>query len=563
MTKKLYLPLLMVFVLIISSCSSKMGELPSDYFTTTPQVLEAVGGKVPVTINGRFPEKYFKKKAVVEVTPVLKWKGGEARGNSVTFQGEKVHGNHQTMSYKMGGNYTMKTSFDYQPEMARSELFLEFTGKIGNKRVSIPPVKVAEGVIATSALIEKTLSNANPANGDDAFQRIIKEAHKENIMFLIHQANIRTGEMQKIKGFKDEASTISEAANKKVNNVEVSAYASPDGSLSLNTRLASNRESNTATALSRELKRADVDALVDTKYTAEDWDGFKELVSQSNIQDKELILRVLEMYSDPQQREQEIKNISSVYSVLADEILPQLRRARLTLNYEIIGKSDAEISNLAATNPSELNVEELLYAATLTENVDTQKAIYTQATKQFPNDYRGFNNLGRLAYEAGDFSKAESFFKEAARVESTPQVNMNLGLIALTKGDLATAESHLGKASGSKELNETMGNLYVAQGQYDRAVNSFGDARTNSAALAQILAQDYNKAKNTLENVSKPDAYTDYLLAVVGARTNNLNMVTGNLAKAVAKNPALAKKAATDLEFSRYFTSSEFMNIIK
>ncbi|MDD4719982.1 MAG: tetratricopeptide repeat protein [Bacteroides sp.] len=563
MTKKLYLPLLMVFVLIISSCSSKMGELPSDYFTTTPQVLEAVGGKVPVTINGRFPEKYFKKKAVVEVTPVLKWKGGEARGNSVTFQGEKVHGNHQTMSYKMGGNYTMKTSFDYQPEMARSELFLEFTGKIGNKRVSIPPVKVAEGVIATSALIEKTLSNANPANGDDAFQRIIKEAHKENIMFLIHQANIRTGEMQKIKGFKDEASTISEAANKKVNNVEVSAYASPDGPLSLNTRLASNRESNTATALSRELKRADVDALVDTKYTAEDWDGFKELVSQSNIQDKELILRVLEMYSDPQQREQEIKNISSVYSVLADEILPQLRRARLTLNYEIIGKSDAEISNLAATNPSELNVEELLYAATLTENVDTQKAIYTQATKQFPNDYRGFNNLGRLAYEAGDFSKAESFFKEAARVESTPQVNMNLGLIALTKGDLATAESHLGKASGSKELNETMGNLYVAQGQYDRAVNSFGDAKTNSAALAQILAQDYNKAKNTLENVSKPDAYTDYLLAVVGARTNNLNMVTGNLAKAVAKNPALAKKAATDLEFSRYFTSSEFMNIIK
>ncbi len=563
MTKKLYLPLLMVFVLIISSCSSKMGELPSDYFTTTPQVLEAVGGKVPVTINGRFPEKYFKKKAVVEVTPVLKWKGGEARGNSVTFQGEKVHGNHQTMSYKMGGNYTMKTSFDYQPEMARSELFLEFTGKIGNKRVSIPPVKVAEGVIATSALIEKTLSNANPANGDDAFQRIIKEAHKENIMFLIHQANIRTGEMQKIKGFKDEASTISEAANKKVNNVEVSAYASPDGPLSLNTRLASNRESNTATALSRELKRADVDALVDTKYTAEDWDGFKELVSQSNIQDKELILRVLEMYSDPQQREQEIKNISSVYSVLADEILPQLRRARLTLNYEIIGKSDAEISNLAATNPSELNVEELLYAATLTENVDTQKAIYTQATKQFPNDYRGFNNLGRLAYEAGDFSKAESFFKEAARVESTPQVNMNLGLIALTKGDLATAESHLGKASGSKELNETMGNLYVAQGQYDRAVNSFADAKTNSAALAQILAQDYNKAKNTLENVSKPDAYTDYLLAVVGARTNNLNMVTGNLAKAVAKNPALAKKAATDLEFSRYFTSSEFMNIIK
>ena len=563
MTKKLYFPLLMMFVLILSSCSSKMGELPSDYFTTTPQVLEAVGGKVPVTINGRFPEKYFNKKAVVEVTPVLKWNGGEVKGNSVTFQGEKVHGNHQTMSYRMGGNYTMRTSFDYQPEMARSELFLEFSGTMGNKRVSIPPVKVAEGVIATSALIDNTLSNANPANGDDAFQRIIKEAHKENIMFLIHQANIRTGEMQKLQEFKDETAAIDEAANKEISNVEISAYASPDGPLSLNTRLASSRESNTASALSKELKKAEIGTLVDTKYTAEDWDGFKELVSKSNIQDKELILRVLEMYSDPQQREQEIKNISSVYSVLADEILPQLRRARLTLNYEIIGKSDAEISNLAATNPKELNVEELLYAATLTDNVETQNDIYTKATKQFPNDYRGFNNLGRLAYEAGDVAKAENYFLQANKVESAPEVNMNLGLIALKKGDLASAETYLGKASGSKELDETMGNLYIAQGQYERAVNSFSDAKTNSAALAQILAEDYNKAKSTLDNVSRPDAYTDYLMAVVGARTNNLDMVTGSLAKAVAKNPALAKKAATDLEFSRYFTSSEFMNIIK
>ena len=561
--KKLYLPLLVILTAIISSCSSKMGELPSDYFTTTPQVLEAVGNKVPVTINGRFPEKYFNKKAVVEVTPVLKWDGGQVKGNSVTFQGEKVHGNHQTMSYRMGGNYTMKTSFDYQPEMARSELFLEFVGTIGNKRVVIPPVKIAEGVIATSALINNTLANANPANGDDAFQRIIKEAHKENIMFLIQQANIRTGEMKKLQGFKDETATINEAANKKISNVEVSAYASPDGALDLNTRLASNRESTTATALNRELKKAKIDALVDTKYTAEDWDGFKELVSKSNIQDKELILRVLEMYSDPQQREQEIKNISSVYSVLADEILPQLRRARLTLNYEIIGKSDAEISSLAKSNPRELNVEELLYAATLTDNVETQKDIFTQASKQFPNDYRGYNNLGRLAYEEGDFAKAENLFQQANRVESTPEVNMNLGLIALTKGDFAAAEANLGKASGSKELNETLGNLYVAQGQYDRAVNAFGDAKTNSAALAQILAQDYNKAKGTLENVTRPDSYTDYLMAVVGARTNNLNMVTSSLTKAVAKNPALAKMAATDLEFSRYFTSSEFMNIIK
>ena len=284
--------------------------------------------------------------------------------------------------------------------------------------------------------------------------------------------------------------------------------------------------------LNKDLKKAKIDAPVDAKYTAQDWEGFQELVSKSNIQDKELILRVLSMYQDPAQREQEIKNISSVYKNLADDILPQLRRSRLTLNYEIIGKSDEEITKLASSNPSELNIEELLYAATLTNDPAKQEAIYTQATKQFPNDYRAYNNLGKLAYQAGNVDKA-------------------------------AAEAYFGKAAGTKELGESMGNLYIAQGQYERAVNSFGDAKTNSAALAQILAKDYNKAKNTLAGVEKPDAYTDYLMAVLGARTNNSSMVTSSLKSAVAKEPALAKKAATDLEFSKFFTNADFMSIIK
>ena len=258
-----------------------------------------------------------------------------------------------------------------------------------------------------------------------------------------------------------------------------------------------------------------------------------------------------------------IKNISSVYKNLADDILPQLRRSRLTLNYEIIGKSDEEITKLASSNPSELNIEELLYAATLTNDPAKQEAIYTQATKQFPNDYRAYNNLGKLAYQAGNVDKAESYLKKAASVNAAPEVNMNLGLISLIKGDKAAAEAYFGKAAGTKELGESMGNLYIAQGQYERAVNSFGDAKTNSAALAQILAKDYNKAKNTLAGVEKPDAYTDYLMAVLGARTNNSSMVTSSLKSAVAKEPALAKKAATDLEFSKFFTNADFMSIIK
>ena len=540
-----------------------MGELSADYFTVTPQVLEAVGGKVPATINGKFPEKYFNKKAVVEVTPVLKWNGGEAKGQPATFQGEKVEGNDQTISYKMGGSYTMKTSFDYVPEMAKSELYLEFKATIGKKVVTIPAVKVADGVISTSELVNNTLGNANPALGEDAFQRIIKEKHDANIMFLIQQANIRSSELKTAKEFNKEVANVNEAANKKISNIEVSAYASPDGGVSLNTTLAENRESNTTKMLSKDLKKAKIDAPIDAKYTAQDWEGFQELVSKSNIQDKELILRVLSMYQDPAQREQEIKNISSVYKTLADEILPQLRRSRLTLNYEIIGKSDEEIAKLASSNPSELNVEELLYAATLTNDPAKQEAIYTQATKQFPNDYRAFNNLGKLTYQAGNVDKAESYFKKAASVNASPEVNMNLGLISLIKGDKAAAETYFGKAAGTKELGESMGNLYIAQGQYERAVNSFGDSKTNSAALAQILAKDYNKAKNTLANVERPDAYTDYLMAVLGARTNNSSMVTSSLKSAVAKDPSLAKKAATDLEFAKYFTNADFMSIAK
>ena len=564
MTKKLYLPLLMAMVVaLFSSCSKKMGELSAEYFTVTPQVLEAVGGKVPATINGKFPEKYFNKKAVVEVTPVLKWNGGEAKGQPATFQGEKVEGNDQTISYKMGGSYTMKTSFDYVPEMAKSELYLEFKATIGKKVVTIPAVKVADGVISTSELVNNTLGNANPALGEDAFQRIIKEKHDANIMFLIQQANIRSSELKTAKEFNKEVANVNEAANKKISNIEVSAYASPDGGVSLNTTLAENRESNTTKMLSKDLKKAKIDAPIDAKYTAQDWEGFQELVSKSNIQDKELILRVLSMYQDPAQREQEIKNISSVYKTLADEILPQLRRSRLTLNYEIIGKSDEEIAKLTSSNPSELNVEELLYAATLTNDPAKQEAIYTQATKQFPNDYRAFNNLGKLAYQAGNVDKAESYFKKAASVNASPEVNMNLGLISLIKGDKAAAETYFGKAAGTKELGESMGNLYIAQGQYERAVNSFGDSKTNSAALAQILAKDYNKAKNTLANVERPDAYTDYLMAVLGARTNNSSMVTSSLKSAVAKDPSLAKKAATDLEFAKYFTNADFMSIAK
>lgn len=553
MIKKLYLPLVALMVLALSSCG-KMGELSSDYFTTNPEVLEAVAGKVPVTINGKFPEKYMKKNATVEVTPVIRWNGGEAKGQPATFQGEKVQGNGQTISYKAGGNYTMKASFDYVPEMANSELYLDFKITRGSKTYTIPSVKVADGVIATSEL--PTAASSNASYAEDAYQRIIKQAQEANIMFLIQQANLRNNQLNsaEMKEFhKKVAEVNADTKNFKLNNIEVSAYASPDGGVKLNTGLAENREKNAEKYLNRQLKKAKIETNVDAKYTAQDWEGFKELVSKSNLQDKDLILRVLSMYQDPEQRENEIKNISSVYKTLADEILPQLRRARLTANYDIIGRSDEEINEAFDTDAKVLSVEELLYAATLTNDKARQEAIFNKTTQLFPNDFRAYNNLGEMAFAAGDMAKAESYFKQAAaKNANAPEVNANLGLVELVKNNVAAAETFLGKATGANAANEALGNLYIKQGQYQRAVNAFGDAKTNSAAQAQILAKDYNKAKATLQAVENKDAMTDYLMAIVGARTNNESLVKNSIKAAIAKDASLATKAANDREFAKF-----------
>ena len=553
MIKKLYLPLVALLVLAFSSCS-KMGELSPDYFTTNPEVLEAVGGKVPVTITGKFPEKYFKKNATVEVTPVLRWEGGEAKGQPATFQGEKVQGNDQTISYKTGGTYTMKASFDYVPEMAKSELYLDFKIKKGKKEYTIPSVKIADGVIATSEL--PTVNSANAAYAPDAFQRIIKQAKEAQIMFLIQQANLRASELKSdsLKAFhKQVVAVAGDTKNYKLNNIEISAYASPDGGVELNTTLAENRQNNTEKYMNQQLKKGKIETEVDAKYTAQDWDGFQELVSKSNIQDKDLILRVLSMYSDPEQRETEIKNISSVYKTLADEILPQLRRARLTANYDVIGRSDEEINAAFDTDAKVLSNDELLYAATLTNDNARKEAIYKKTVELYPNDFRAYNNLGMMAYANGDLATAENYFKQAAsKNANAAEVNTNLGLIELTKGNVANAETYLSKSTGANTANEALGNLYIKQGQYDRAVQAFGDTKTNSAALAQILAKDYNKAKSTLSAVKNPDAYTNYLMAVVGARTNNADLVKSSMDKVKQQDAALAAKAQNDREFAKY-----------
>ena len=563
MNKKFFLPFFVLAVIMtLSSCSNKLKPLAEQYIKAEPQPLEAIGGKVPVTINATFPAKWFNKKAVVTVTPVLRYQGGEAWGTSYTYQGEKVKGNNQVIPQAAGANVTMKSAFTYKPEMKKSELYLTFDAKIKNKVVKLPDVKIGEGVIATSELADAATATA--AIAADKFQRIIKEAHDANIMFLIHQANLRASETnsEAIKEWKELVKNADEAPNQNV-AIEISAYASPDGGVKLNTGLAEHREGNTSKYLAKELKKMKVEVPVDARYTAQDWDGFKELVSKSNLQDKDLVLRVLSMYQDPETREKEIKNISAIYSDLAETILPQLRRSRLTANVEIIGKSDEEISSLAKSNPKELNIEEILYAATLTNNDAEKMAIYTKASELYPNCYRTWNNIGMMAFKAGDLNKAEQMFNKSNAVKNNPSANMNLGLIALTKGDQAKAQQLFGSASGVNELSEALGVLYLEQGEWAKAANSFGSVKTNNAALAQILVKDYSKASQTLNGVANPDATTAYLKAIVAARTNDANGVVSNLKAAIAKDKSMAKEAAIDLEFAKYANNADFQALVK
>lgn len=550
-------------VLVLSSCS-KLGKLGADNFNVTPTPLEAVGGQVPATINGTFPTKYMKKKAQVTVTPVLKYEGGEAVGQSTTFQGEKVEGNGTTIQYKVGGTYTMKANFAYVDPMIQSDLYARFDAKKGKKTVKIPEVKIGYGVVATSQLLSRC--NITAATAPDSYQRIIAQKQEANIKFLINQATLRASELKSVS-VKDLGKILKEINDnnetRALTNIEVSAYASPDGKYSFNEKLAEKRQNVSSNYLKKELKKIKMEADVDTKFTAEDWEGFQELVSKSNLQDKEVILRVLSMYQDPEEREQQISNMSEVYTDIKQSILPELRRARLIVNYEIIGRSDAQILEQFASDPSKLSVEEMVYGANKLVKDDATRQKWNEAiAKQYPSDYRALNNMAQQAISKGDMAAAQNYLKQAANVnKNASEVNTNLALMALKSGDVAKAETYLSKGTGSDTFKEVMGNLNIAKGNYTQAASDLAGVNTNSAALAQILAKDYTSAKTTLSKIKNADATTSYLQAVLAARTGDASALSSSLKNAIQQDATLAARAAKDLEFAKY--ANVVKNLVK
>ena len=538
-------------MMLFASCS-KLGALSADNFTVIPNPLETQAGTVPATINGHFPEKYMKKKAVVTVVPELRYDNGVVvQGSSATFQGENVAGNGQTIQYKVGGNYTMKTNFAYA-DCNKADMYLTFDARIGNKKFDVPAVKVASGIIATSELYKKTLVSAAPALALDGYQRINKKKQEANIKFLIQQASLRKSELKNnsVQEFVKLLSQINSDREKlALENVEVSAFASPDGGLDLNEKLAGQRQKVTEQFVNKELKKLKMDANVDANYTAEDWEGFQQLVEASDIQDKDVILRVLSMYKDPQEREQQIRNISQAFRELADGILPQLRRARMTINYETIGRSDEQIAQQIVSDPTQLNIEELLYGAAKKSNPAEAEEVYKTATKIYPNDARAYNNIATIEYAKGNYDLANEYAKKAQTVNGAlPEASANLGLLALKNGDIAAAENLIAGATDANGLQEVIGNLNLAKGNYAQAEKDFGQISSNSAALAQILNKNYATAENTLKFIKNPDATTDYLKAILAARLGNKADAAAALKNAITKDPSFASYADNDLE---------------
>jgi Tfp pilus assembly protein PilF len=540
---------------LLTSCGGGLKSLSADNFKVNPHPLETEGGKVQATINGMFPEQYMNRKAVVTVIPELRFtKDGiqqKVQGQPATFQGEKVMGNDQVISYLLGGHYTMKTAFDYQPAMQQSDLYLTFDAKVGNKTVNVPAVKIGNGVIATSELYHQTVASAQPCVAQDAFQRITEQKQEANIRFLIQQAELRKSELQS-NSVQDFVKMLQQIARDQeglnLTDVEISAYASPDGGVQLNEKLANKRQQNTESYVRQQMKDAKLEGGISSEYTAQDWEGFQELVKASNIPDKDVILRVLSMYQDPQEREQQIKNLSQGFRELAEGVLPELRRARMTINYEVIGRDDDQIFEQYQKDASQLSVEELIYAASIATTDTEKENILKTTARLYPKDGRIYNNLGVLAMQQGKKEEAKQYFAQAGDVT---EASANLGLMALQAGDTQTAENLIAKSAGAYGLSEALGNLHLAQGNYALAQQDFGYHPSNSAALAQLLNKDYERAQRTLKNVKDPDAMTDYLTAIVQARQGNRDAAASFLRSAIQKDPSLKAYADKDLEFKK------------
>ena len=539
---------------------NKMAKNAEDLqYTTTPNPIEMHGDSVEVTVNGTIPPKYFNKKVTATLKPYFKVDGNKVvEFDSLTLVGESADANGKKIDFENGGNYKLVSKVPYSKDMERGELWVTAVGKYKGKVKDIQDFKLADGTIITPLLVK---GDDKPIIGADNFQRITTDIHKAEIHFLINSAAVRGSELndEDIKQLFEDIKAKATDSTFNFKSVAVEAYASPDGELSLNENLADNRAKAAASRVERELKRRKVEGAKEEGFTTttgkgEDWAGFKTAMEASDIADKELIIRVLQMYQDPAKREAEIKNLAETYLEVKDQILPDLRRAQIALAIDKVGKSDEEIAKLAAENSTALNVEELLYAATLTNDLDKKEDIYAKAVSQFGDDWRSHNNLGYVKLMKNDLAAAETNFNNAMSKGNSPIINNNLGVIARLKGDRVKAMEYYNKAGGAgDEVNYNKGIVNILDGDYSSAVANFKGTNDFNAALAQLLNGNADGALQTLnaaEDGKTAEGY--YLKAVIAARMDKAEMVASNLKIAIEKDPSLEAKAKKDAEFIKY-----------
>jgi tetratricopeptide (TPR) repeat protein len=571
--KKIKFNVLAMFAMaamILSSCGGvdKMKEFAEGTdFKVTPNPLEVHGNMVQGEISGTFPAKYFNKKAILEITPVVVYEGGELALPVKMLQGEEVEDNYQAIPYEAGGSFTHEVEFEYTDAMMMSDLELRFVIIYKDERIPFDvPYKAGVGVIATSKLVDL---NPKAIMLKDNFQRVIAENEEAQINFVIQRDDIRKSELTKeeVKALEDFIAKTAAEEKVELKGINVSSYASPDGPEDLNEKLSKNRGTNTEKWLGNVFKKAKVEGApadyVKVETTTEDWDGFQKLVQNSDIQDKELILRVLSMYSDPEVREKEIKNLSKVYLVLAEKILPELRRSKMVVNVDMIGYSDEELMEMIQKDSIDgLNVEEMLYAASICKDTDTKLSIYKKAA-EVHNDVRAHNNIGYINLNNGNVAEAKAALEAATALDANNAViKNNLGCVAMLEGNLEEAENlFLGATNAGTEVKYNLGILGIVNNKYPAAVEYLAGSDSFNQGLAMLLTNKNDAAKNTFEKVDEAKAY--YGLAIVGARIGDEAMVLDNLRTAVGKDAALKERALKDLEFRNYLQNEAFTAVLQ
>ena len=559
---------ILLAAVLMSGCSSldKMKKNANlVQYEITPKVLETHAGIVAAQVKATYPEKYFDKNTTLKVTPVLVYEGGETAFDELLFaQGEKVLANNKPVAWT-GGTVNWSGDVNYVPEMKVSEFLLRVEAERKGKTLAFDPIKLADGVIATSTLVE---NHPMPISLKDNYQRIVPEQKMADILYNINRADIRPAELKAadIQALKDYIGLAMQNERVEVKAVTNSSYASPDGPLTLNEKLSEQRGKAAEKYLQKEYKAMpELTQLFTTQTTAEDWEGFKALVQESSLADKELILRVLSMYQDPVVREQEIKNMSAAYEALAEEILPQLRRSKLTVDVNLIGLSDEEILNAIKTDPSVLSLEQMLYAATLTQDPAEMLKYYQLAAEKEPKCFRAWNNIGWALLHLGKTDEAITALEKAKALKNDDTVKNNLGFAALLKGDIkASAEYFNSMSAATPESKYGLGTIAIIEGKYDQAVNMLGDKPTMNLALAQLLKGDFSKAKTTMDAVAPCKCGApSYLKAVIAARQDNKDAALNSLREAIGYNSDWKNYAMTDLEFSKYFTDEAFIALTK